>query len=322
METCHKCGEKLNAEGDYITCYGGCRNSYHYECSSVTKDAWKKSKIEIRKKHKCDECKNPTPKTTSEDDSELAKMAISMKDMLDKMDKMEKRLRGDVMQSKMDLQTELQGVIESITFTNRKYEEIKNENIEMKEEIKTLKQKVEALEKNDVKANKLEEEMKSLKTAQHEQEQYARNKNIEIVGVEQTPNEDTVEVVSKIASLLKISDFSSVQIEKCHRVPARNPAKVNPIIVQFKTRIDRDEWLISKRRQHLKNSQIVESANEANVYVNGHLTQHFKTLLWKTKQHAKQNGYKYVWFRNCRINMKKDENEKEVKVIRCEEDLK
>ena len=45
------------------------------------------------------------------------------------------------------------------------------------------------------------------------------------------------------------------------------------------------------------------------LYVDKNLTRARKYLLWRTKQMAKQNNYKYVWTKNSRIFVRKDDSD-------------
>lgn len=243
------------------------------------------------------------------------------------LENMEKRLRADVLGVKnelrkdvTDIKKELQEVVVAINFTNAKFEELKNENTELKAQIKTLETRVSELEQKDSETHKLEDELKKMKMSQNELDQYSRNRNIEISGLEQKTGENVLQLVCKLAQELQIEGFQQDQIEKCHRVPSRHPDKINSIIVQFKARSDRDNWMKNKKRV-VTNNQIIDSPSKSRVFVNEHLTPYFKALLWQTKQFAKKNNFKYVWVRNSKINMRKDENESAVRIVRSEEDL-
>ena len=183
-----------------------------------------------------------------------------------------------------------------------------------------MENRLNQVEQKDVANVRLEDDIKKMKLYQQELDQYSRNKNIEITGIEQTQREDVRQIVEKMAEKLEIENFTQDLIDKCHRVQSRNVNKPNAIIVQFKTREDRDRW-VGKKKNQVTSDQIVKSTNKSKVYVNEHLTPFYKTLLWQTKQYAKKNNYKFVWIRNMKIHMRKDETDNAVRVIRSEEDL-
>ena len=56
------------------------------------------------------------------------------------------------------------------------------------------------------------------------------------------------------------------------------------------------------------------------IFVNENLTRFRKNLLWRTKQKAKDNGFKYVWTRNGNICVRFSENCDAI-MIKNEQDL-
>ena len=62
----------------------------------------------------------------------------------------------------------------------------------------------------------------------------------------------------------------------------------------------------------------VEGTTE--IYVNENLTRARKNLLWKAKQRAKANGFKYVWTHNGRINVRLSKDNEAI-LISNEKDL-
>jgi len=125
----------------------------------------------------------------------------------------------------------------------------------------------------------------------------------------------------KIAQQFDINTYNATQVDKAHRIPNRNPNKNEAIVVQFKCRVDRDAW-ITARKKVVTNDAAFSNGNRKRIYINEHLTPYYKSLLWKTKEHAKLKGYKYVWIKNGRIAMRKAEGDKNVYTIRSELDLK
>ena len=44
------------------------------------------------------------------------------------------------------------------------------------------------------------------------------------------------------------------------------------------------------------------------IYVTENLSPESKSLLWECKQWCLKNDYKYSWYNNCKIFIKKDDN--------------
>lgn len=46
------------------------------------------------------------------------------------------------------------------------------------------------------------------------------------------------------------------------------------------------------------------------IYINNYLTLTNRNLFYKTKMYAKENSYRYAWFKNNKMLMKKNDSEK------------
>ncbi|KAH9367239.1 hypothetical protein HPB48_003867 [Haemaphysalis longicornis] len=76
-------------------------------------------------------------------------------------------------------------------------------------------------------------------------EQYSENKNIEIKGIEESPDEKVTDIVCKLGTLTRVP-VTAEEIEACHRVPSIS--KPYNIVVQFSRR--QKEMCCSKRRRN------------------------------------------------------------------------
>lgn len=140
----------------------------------------------------------------------------------------------------------------------------------------------------------------------------------------------------KVSKELDVKDFKLADVEKAHRLPAQKrdkkeneygqgmkktePCKQD-IIIQFKTREARDMWLTKKKeRKNLTNGKILGTSSKDKVYVNEHLTNSNKRLLWLAKNKARAAEWKFVWFANGKILARKKEGQKAI-WIRDEKDV-
>lgn len=99
----------------------------------------------------------------------------------------------------------------------------------MKKEVEDLHEKVANLTHE---ISKKDKEIVNLKERLEEQEQYSRRNNLRIFGVEETRNENTDELVVKVAAQIGVSIEQS-QIDRSHRIGKRDSKKPRPIIVKF-----------------------------------------------------------------------------------------
>ena len=113
--------------------------------------------------------------------------------------------------------------------------------------LQNLEVRLDELKKKDVDTTELKHTMQKVQQNQNEMDQYNRNKNIEIYGVEMEKNEDIVDTIYRLADGLHINTFHESQIERAHRLPTRNKSKPETIIIQFKCRDYRDQWLTGKQ---------------------------------------------------------------------------
>ena len=165
-----------------------------------------------------------------------------------------------------------------------------------------------------------------------ENEQYDRRQNLEIVGIPSKTGENTNKIVQEVAKLMNVN-LSEDQISTSHRIPAsqgpnrdineskkRQIASSPPNIVRFLSRDVRNSLYFNRkllREANLKKF-FVEGTTE--IYVNENLTRFRKNLLWKVKQRAKANGFKYVWTHNGRMNVRLSEDNEAI-LISNEKDL-
>lgn len=148
-------------------------------------------------------------------------------------------------------------------------------------------------------------------------EQYSRRDAIEIRDVPVTDNESSEAITLEIAKKLQI-DVGPSDISVAHRLPARR-GQVPAIIVKFCSRKKRDAFLEKKRMIILK-SDLVKGNHGGRIYIGDSLSPYYKNLMWKAKQIANDNDFKFVWWRN-EICVRKKEGSSVIK-IRNENDLK
>lgn len=149
-------------------------------------------------------------------------------------------------------------------------------------------------------------------------DQYGRNKNIEIHGIQERHNENLKEVVLDIAKNLQIP-CSHQDIDIVHRLPSQTK-KRKAIIVQFSSRTLRNEWL-KKRRTGLVSNNIISGSDDQPVFVNVNLSPKNKELFWKARLAKGKLNYKYCWVNGSGTIFLKRSDESNVITITNEEDI-
>jgi uncharacterized protein YoxC len=146
-------------------------------------------------------------------------------------------------------------------------------------------------------------------------EQYLRNNNLEIQGVPEHKNENIVSIVNKIANVVSLK-LEDTDILNSTRVAHKNKDIKTPraIVVQLRSVRCRDEFYSAVSRYNKKHpksklgsSLLGLSGPSVPIYVSEHLSPTNKSLHAAARARAKELTYKFVWVRNGRIFMRKDE---------------
>lgn len=257
---------------------------------------YKKMSSSYRETWSCQECKTKGGQTITTSNT------ITVDDIF--------QLMTDIKKEQATINKKLSDVIESQKFIAVQYDDIKLKLDQIEVLGKELKKCQEHSKVQEKRITELEQRL--IKT-----EQYARRSQLEINGVPETVGENLETVVTNIVSKLKIN-IKPEEIETVHRIPVLNKTtRRSPptIIVEFANRKKRDEILANK-------STLKVSFNEIGnqIYIHESLSQFFKNLLWRVRNSAKEKGYRFVWYKNYKILVKKDVNSQTI-VINNENEL-
>ncbi|XP_046688851.1 uncharacterized protein LOC124374730, partial [Homalodisca vitripennis] len=142
-------------------------------------------------------------------------------------------------------------------------------------------------------------------------EQYSRRQNVEIDGIPETQGENVLRVLESVAEAVGV-ELKKENIVAAHRIPSFNKKRTPPIIVRFSTYEERDTWIreYKSMRPLMLNMINPGFKSSAKVFVNEHISPENKLLLAKTKEAARNKGFKYVWSRDGKIFVRKEDGEK------------
>ena len=115
---------------------------------------------------------------------------------------------------------------------------------------------------------------------------------MEIVGIPVTSNEDTNAIVQEIAELLQVA-ISSKDISTSRRLHTKSKSNPPPIIVRFVNRDVRNR--IYSNRKNARNADFTKLSikDVEKIIINENLSHLKKKLFWKSKQKAKEAGFKF-----------------------------
>lgn len=316
-----------------MSCHN-CKQNYDLACANLSPKRYKKMSPDGRLNWKCLECRSKEPKADNsntpvravfqtveegEDDVEqdrhvTVRRARSVDNYITKealkgilSEEIETTLTRLGFSQLKNINTQFSEIQESIAYISGQYEDIKKLLNTTSSDLQSLKAENNSLKET---LNKLTVRVKTLEEENMKQQQWVRLQNIEITGVPEDKEENTVAIVQKVSEYIGV-DIALSDVEFAHRVQPRRAAsavRARPIIARLKQRILKDKIMASARKHRNLNTKEVGIAGEiSKIYINEHLTKDNKILLKLCKQKAKELNYKYIWTKNCRIFVRKNE---------------
>lgn len=151
-------------------------------------------------------------------------------------------------------------------------------------------------------------------------EQLSRMNNLELSGIPQSKSENLVNILHTISTKVGIS-ISPSDIDHIHRVrryPSQNrsadvPSQVANIIVRF-TRPQKKYEMLSavKARRGITTVDLNFDGPALPIYINEHLAPHNKMLYNQARRLGKDCGYAYIWLKECKIFLRKNDSSKPI----------
>ena len=168
-------------------------------------------------------------------------------------------------------------------------------------EIRSLKA---SLAQRDPTIVELREEIKRLREDHDALEQYGRRNNLRISGIPEQEQEDTTEAVMAIANgVMKLDPpLQPGDVEVSHRLPKpRNskPGEPRQVIVRFRSKATR-YGVISNR----KNLKAYNEENACKLYINEDLTSTRARLLSTVRALQRKRHFDQVWTYNGNVKVK------------------
>jgi len=288
---CGKCKLKVPDDQIQIICQG-CNNIYHVQCTTIKAATWKAKGKKDKEAWRCRACRGEE-KQRSESESEEVSDDLSIKEMF-------LEIRRDV------------------KILTKNQEDVKATMAEQSGLIKALTSELQAVKKDLAVKNR---EISSLKQELVDMQQYSRNRNLEIHNLPEKPDENLKEVVGKISEVLGVH-IESGDIDVVHRIPSRNTRRPKPVIVQFVNRTVRNLVLDNKKNiVQVKDIYRSHSNGKDRILVYENLCPYYRSLLRHVREWGSQHDFKYVWFRNGAVLVKKSEKYKKVYVVKSVHDL-
>ena len=303
---CKKCNLYISTKKfeDYFHCKGKCGEYYHRTKTCL------KDYIKSLNTGTCAECTTPEAKrsepkgklATGTFGEQRAGTAEKFIDLDPNNTTIEKLL--------LELNTKMAVVFEiksNTEFYAAKYDELLQMHQEMNKTIKTNEKKIEDLY-NKCKHLEVTNAALDMKIQRFEQED--KNQNLEVVGLENEENENTSTIVKAIAEKIEANPNDVERVWRVSKVKksAKDRTQNQNLIIRFRTQSAKEEWY-TKRRCIRKNSDIRRNGSNNPIYINEHLTNYNKELIWSAKQKLKPN-FKFVWSKRGRIFCRENDSSK------------
>lgn len=162
----------------------------------------------------------------------------------------------------------------------------------------------------------LKNKVSDLETRLAQVEQDARQNNLEIHCLPEHKQENLVNTITQLCKVVSYP-VTENDILFCNRVQKFNPASKMPrtVICKLASKLKRDNLLAAvlsynkaNPKQKLNTKLLGYGVKEAPVFVSEHLTPSNKSLHAATRMRAKEKQFKFVWIRNGKIFVRKDES--------------
>ncbi|KAL4718481.1 hypothetical protein ACJJTC_014045 [Scirpophaga incertulas] len=186
--------------------------------------------------------------------------------------------------------------------------------------ISDLEQRMSVIESTQENVTSQNQRIADLEDFIKQKDQADRLNNAEVKGIPFKESENLFDVVSKLGAAIGCN-VAKTEINYVVRVPTRIDPKKKNIIISFNNRYHKENFVACSRSH--KNLSIADIGfdSDSKIFINDHLTLENKKLLNKAKQIARDHGYSYIWVKNCKIFLRKDQTSP-IKYVKSELDLK
>lgn len=229
-----------------------------------------------------------------------------------------KKLIKDVrFEIRKTIKEEMASMQESCEFLSEQYETLKERVNKNDDTIKNLERKNTDLSNKN---SNLNLRIAALEQRIQEAEHRTLSNFLEIAGIPKMDKENTEQLVKSVAVKL---DMSVTEVESSRRGPGRGDAH-GTIIVELRTKATRNRWVSAAKGSEVTVADVLPSTPKEHsndrIFIREALAPQMKNLLWQTKQQLR-DSYKYIWCRDGKVLLKKDDKGKTI-IVRSLDDIK
>lgn len=353
LKTCSGCQNVLPRK-EYMIC-ATCNLGYDLLCANITSKRFHIMDQERKTNWICLECRSKQPKSdnsntpvramsrpvTSDDNirqcpGEERNVTIRTKKQSSKPDGYESYVTEDrlraifkqeitetikhlVSEQLANIGSQISDFQDSLSFFSKQYDAL----------AQVINEKTEIINSLVAKNDNLTSQMKILTNRLGQMEQNMRSTNIEINGIPEHRTENLVKTIEQLGRVIE-SPLGDTDILHVTRIAKLNKESDRPrsVIVKLRSQRRRDELLAAvtkfnknNRENKLSSEHLGIGGRRVPVFVSEHLSPTNKHLHAAARKRAKELSAKYVWVRDGRIFVRKDEQSHAI-YIKDEESLK
>ncbi len=210
---------------------------------------------------------------------------------------------------------------ETIESMKKEITAIREENKIVKKELSAIKEESDALKLENRKLNRKVERceyklsclklkhLHNLKVKLDEVEQKFFERDIQLVGVPELPEDEEYSEEKEIDKIVKLAKekmeitIKANSIEKLHRLGKRKQEKPRDIVVRFRSNTTRNNFYQNRKKM------INYTDSKNNIYANDHLTEYRRNVFYATRQLVKQKKVFAAWTQQGNILIRKNEGD-------------
>lgn len=294
---CKVCNRAVNARQVNVQCVD-CNGIFHGSCVDMTEDDIKflQTQNEI---WRCGDCKK-SRKESMKIETSTSKTGVSNEDLVKILGDMRTETKKQFKHLEDELGTSVENCHVQINELNAKFDE-------QCKIIKSYEEKMDTIIQENF---DLKRKVKTLETQLEDAEQYSRVNCLEVNGIPEVKNENVTDVIKSVGTALGMH-ITEEMIDACHRVGAKQDRKTRGIIVKFTRRTVKEDLLQKRKvKRNFNTHDIGFKGSQAEVvYINESLSPARRKILNAARALKREKGYSYVWVRNGRIFLRKNEGD-------------
>jgi len=126
--------------------------------------------------------------------------------------------------------------------------------------------------------------------------------HVDILGVPAC-NDNCVSIIEQIGAYLGVE----LSVVKASYIPSKIKNKQSKIVVELESYEQKETFMETVKTNNLNAKHLNENWSDMRIFVNHSLTTYNRHLYYKARMFAKDKGFRFVWFRDCKLYVKRDE---------------